>query len=130
VAFVGIGENGHLAFNEPPAEFETAAAFKVVTLDQISRRQQVKEGWFKSIDETPARAITMTIPEIMRARAIICPCPGTRKARVVKDCMEGPVSPNHPASMLQRHPRATVLLDPESASLLASRKGEKTGPTS
>jgi glucosamine-6-phosphate deaminase len=118
VAFVGIGENGHLAFNEPPADFLTDDPYLVVDLTEASRRQQVGEGWFASIDDVPRRAISMSVSQIMKARAIVCAAPDRRKAEAVRAVVEGPITPDVPASILQRHDRATIYLDPESASLL------------
>jgi glucosamine-6-phosphate deaminase len=118
VAFVGIGENGHLAFNDPPADFRTESPFLIVKLDEACRRQQVKEGWFGTIDQVPTNAISMSIRKIMSADTIICTVPDRRKAKAVKAALEGPVTSKVPASILQRHPRAWVYLDPESASLL------------
>jgi glucosamine-6-phosphate deaminase len=118
VAFVGIGENGHLAFNDPPADFENPAPYLVVTLDPACRRQQVGEGWFASLKEVPTEAISMSIREIMRAEFLVCSVPDLRKARAVKAALEGPVSPQVPASILQHHPGADIFLDPDSASLL------------
>lgn len=118
VAFVGIGENGHLAFNDPPADFETDEAYIVVNLDQKCREQQVGEGWFKSIDEVPTRAISMSIRQILRSRNILCIVPDQRKSVAVRNCVELEVSPMHPASILQKHESVTLYLDRESASLL------------
>lgn len=118
VAFVGIGENGHLAFNDPPADFETEAPYLVVELDEACRRQQLGEGWFASLDDVPRRAISMSVRQILKSRAILCVVPDARKARAVRDCLEGAVSPLHPASALQEHPHATVYLDPPAAALL------------
>jgi glucosamine-6-phosphate deaminase len=118
VAFVGIGENGHLAFNDPPADFETDDPYIIVQLDEACRRQQVGEGWFKDLSEVPTRAVSMSIRQIMKARKILCIVPDQRKAQAVKACLEGPVSPLAPASMLQQHPDVTIFLDPASASLL------------
>ncbi len=118
VAFVGIGENGHLAFNDPPADFETEEPYLVVELDEACRRQQVGEGWFKGIDEVPRQAISMSIRQILKARRVICVVPDARKAPAVRDCLGSEVSSYHPASALQRHEGATVYLDRESASLL------------
>jgi glucosamine-6-phosphate deaminase len=115
VAFVGLGENGHLAFNEPPADFETEAPYLIVTLDERTRRQQVGEGWFASLEEVPRRAITMSIRQILKARAIVCLAPEARKAEAVRLCFGGEVSVWAPASALQGHANATVLLDKESA---------------
>ena len=119
VAFVGIGENGHLAFNDPPADFETEEPYLIVNLDEACRRQQVGEGWFASLDEVPRRAISMSIKQILKARRCICVVPDRRKAEAVRDCLELEVSPLRPASALQRHAGASVYLDRESASLLA-----------
>lgn len=119
VAFVGIGENGHLAFNDPPADFETELPFIVVALDADCRRQQLGEGWFASLEEVPATAISMSIDQIMKSEAIICTVPDKRKARAVKACFEGPISPLHPASILRRHAHAFIYLDADSASLLS-----------
>jgi glucosamine-6-phosphate deaminase len=115
VAFVGIGENGHLAFNDPPADFETDRPYIVVRLDDACRRQQVGEGWFHSIDEVPKLAITMSIRQILKARAIIAVVPESRKAAAVGRCLEGDVSPMAPASILRTHEDTTVFLDAESA---------------
>ena len=119
VAFVGIGENGHLAFNDPPADFETEVPFIIVELDEACRRQQYGEGWFDSLDDVPRTAISMSIQQIMKSKTIICTVPDERKARAVKDCFEGNVSPLHPASILREHPDAFVYLDEPAASLLS-----------
>ncbi len=121
VALVGIGENGHLAFNDPPADFDTEEPYIVVELDEVCRRQQMGEGWFKTVKEVPEKAISMSIKQIMKSKSIICSVPDTRKARAVKNCLEGPVSNRHPASILQQHPDCTLFLDTESASLLSNR---------
>jgi len=118
VAFVGIGENGHLAFNDPPADFETEAPYIIVTLDDACRRQQLGEGWFPSIDDVPESAISMSIQQILKARKIICIVPDARKASAVKVCIEGDISPLAPASMLRTHPDTTIYLDSNSAALL------------
>ena len=118
VAFAGIGENGHLAFNDPPADFETEAPYLVVRLDERCRRQQVGEGWFATVDDVPETAISMSVRQIMSARAIVSVVPDRRKAEAVRAAVEGPVDPAVPASILQRHPDATIYLDRESASLL------------
>jgi glucosamine-6-phosphate deaminase len=122
VAFVGIGENGHLAFNDPPADFSAGQAYLVVALDEACRRQQLGEGWFPRLEDVPARAISMSIPQILKAERILCIVPDARKAQAVRDCLEGGVSPQHPASILQRHPRTTVYLDEPAASLLKSER--------
>ncbi|PYQ00403.1 MAG: glucosamine-6-phosphate deaminase [Acidobacteria bacterium] len=117
-AFVGIGENGHLAFNDPPADFATEDPYIVVRLDEACRRQQLGEGWFASLEDVPQRAISMSIRQIMKARRIICVVPDARKANAVRDCLTREVSPWRPASALQRHAAATVYLDVNSAALL------------
>ena len=124
VAFVGIGENGHLAFNDPPADFDTETPYITVELDHACRQQQFGEGWFASLDEVPDKAISMSIQQIMKSEAIICTVPDKRKALAVKQCFEGEISPLHPASILRNHPRAHVYLDNDAASLLTS-VGEK-----
>jgi glucosamine-6-phosphate deaminase len=118
VAFVGIGENGHLAFNDPPADFDTTEPYLIVELDEACRRQQVGEGWFRSIDEVPAKAISISVRQILEAREIICVVPDARKAEAVRNSLDGPVTPAVPASILQTHPNATIYLDTASASLL------------
>ncbi len=119
VAFAGIGENGHLAFNDPPADFETEEPYLVVTLDEACRLQQVGEGWFASISEVPRQAISMSVRQILKANEIIAVVPDARKAPAVKLCFEGEISPMAPASILRTHPATTVYLDRESASLLS-----------
>jgi len=118
LAFAGIGENGHLAFNDPPADFDTEAPYLLVQLDEACRQQQVNEGWFSTLAEVPATAISMSIRQILRAKEIIAVVPEARKAQAVKACFEGDISPLAPASILRSHPNATVYLDPDSASLL------------
>ena len=118
VAFVGIGENGHLAFNDPPADFETEDPYILVELDEACRLQQVGEGWFTGLDAVPTQAISMSIRQIMKAQAIICTVPDERKAEAVRNCLHGEITPMHPASILQTHPDCTVFLDVGSASLL------------
>jgi glucosamine-6-phosphate deaminase len=119
VAFVGIGENGHLAFNDPPADFDTEVPYIIVELDTACRQQQYGEGWFESLDEVPKTAISMSIQQIMKSDTIICTVPDQRKAVAVKECFEGEISPLHPASILRKHPRAFVYLDDDAASLLS-----------
>lgn len=118
VCFAGIGENGHLAFNDPPADFKTKAPYLVVNLDEACRKQQMGEGWFKTLPQVPKQAISMSIHQIMKSKAIICTVPNKRKAQAVKDCLTGHVTPMHPSSVLQRHKTAWCFLDTESASLL------------
>jgi glucosamine-6-phosphate deaminase len=125
VAFVGIGENGHLAFNDPPADFDTEEPYLVVRLDEACRRQQMGEGWFSRLEDVPVQAISMSIRQILKSREILCVVPDLRKAGAVAACLEGPVSPLHPASVLQSHPRTTVYLDRSSASLLGGREGAR-----
>ena len=119
VAFVGIGENGHLAFNDPPADFDTEVPYIIVNLDEACRRQQLGEGWFKSLEEVPTAAISMSIQQIMKSESIVCTVPDARKASAVKQCFEGEISPLHPASILRKHPMAYVYLDEPAASLLS-----------
>jgi glucosamine-6-phosphate deaminase len=119
LAFAGVGENAHLAFNDPPADFETERPYLVVTLDEACRRQQVGEGWFATIDDVPRQAISMSVRQILKSREIICLVPEGRKAPAVRACLEGPISPLAPASILRTHPRTTMYLDADSAALLA-----------
>jgi len=118
VAFVGIGENGHLAFNDPPADFETEEPYIVVRLDEACRRQQVGEGWFASIADVPERAITMSIRQILKAGAIVAVVPEARKAEAVRMCLEDAISPMAPASILRTHGSVSLFLDTESAALV------------
>jgi glucosamine-6-phosphate deaminase len=118
VSFVGIGENAHIAFNDPPADFTTEQPYLIVNLDEACRRQQVGEGWFASMAEVPTQAISMSARQVLKSREIICIVPDARKARAVKACVEGGVSPMAPASILQRHANTTLFLDRDSAALL------------
>ncbi|MGC9520471.1 MAG: glucosamine-6-phosphate deaminase [Anaerolineae bacterium] len=118
VACIGIGENGHLAFNDPPADFETEEPFIVVELDETCRRQQLGEGWFPTLADVPKRAISMSIRQIMESQAIVCTVPDARKAEAVRKAVEGPVTNELPASVLQTHPRCVLYLDEASAALL------------
>lgn len=120
VALVGIGENGHLAFNDPPADFDTEEPFIIVTLEEKCRQQQYNEGWFARLADVPERAISMSIKQIFKSEYIICSVPDSRKAAAVKNCLEKSVSNLHPASILQLHPNCTYFLDHRSASLLSS----------
>jgi glucosamine-6-phosphate deaminase len=115
VAFVGIGENGHLAFNDPPADFETDEAYIVVDLDEPCRRQQFGEGWFKSLGDVPRRALSMTVRQILKARQIIAVVPDARKANAVAKCFNGEISPVAPSSILRTHQDSAALLDPNIA---------------
>jgi len=118
VAFIGIGENGHLAFNDPPADFETEEPYLVVTLDEACRHQQMGEGWFKTLEDVPEQAISMSVKQIMKSKSIICSVPDARKAKAVKDSVEGEINPQIPGSILQDHPATWLYLDRESSSLL------------
>ncbi len=118
VALLGIGENAHLGFNDPPADFKTEEPFIVVNLDEKCREQQLGEGWFQRIDDVPRQAITMSVKQIMKSAQIICSVPDSRKAQAVKDCFEKPVSNLFPASILQEHPHCLCFLDKWSSALL------------
>ena len=116
VAFVGIGENGHLAFNDPPADFDTEKAYIIVELDDACRRQQLGEGWFKSFEDVPKKAISMSVKQILKSKHIICTVPDKRKAQAVKDCFKGEkISPDCPASILKKHENCFVFLDDQSS---------------
>ena len=119
VAFIGIGENGHLAFNDPPADFETEEAYITVHLDEKCRLQQLGEGWFPAFDDVPDKAISMSIKQIMKSKTIICSVPDSRKAKAVKCVVENPVAPVVPATILRQHNAAWLFLDKYSSSLLA-----------
>jgi len=121
VAFVGIGENGHLAFNDPPADFKTEVPYLVVNLNDDCRAQQLGEGWFATIDEVPRQAISMSINQIMKSRKLIVSVPDSRKSEAVKRTIEGGVSPLCPASIMQLHSDCRLYLDRNSASLLSAR---------
>ncbi len=124
VAFVGIGENGHLAFNDPPADFDIDVPYLEVTLDEKCRQQQAGEGWFANMEAVPKKAISMSIRQIMKSKTIICTVPDGRKAEAVARVIEGPVSNRVPASILQQHGQALLFLDTDSASLLDREKLE------
>jgi glucosamine-6-phosphate deaminase len=121
IAFLGIGENGHIAFNDPPADFDTEEPYIIVNLDEACRQQQVGEAWFANISQVPERAISMSAKQILKAKEILAVVPDKRKAEAVKACVEGEISPMAPASILRRHPNATLYLDTNSASLLAPK---------
>lgn len=121
IAFVGIGENGHVAFSDPPADFQTEAPFIVVTLDETCRRQQVGEGWFKTMAEVPRQAITISVRQALRAQRILCIVPDLRKAKATQACLEGEISPQAPASILRTHRGVTYFLDAASSSLLSQK---------
>jgi glucosamine-6-phosphate deaminase len=121
VACIGIGENGHLAFNDPPADFETQEPYITVQLDEQCRKQQLGEGWFAKMDEIPAQAISMSVRQILKSRQLVVTVPEMRKARAVKEALEGPVTPDCPASILQQHENCSIFLDEPAASLLADK---------
>ncbi len=119
VALVGIGENGHLAFNDPPADFETGEPYIIVELDEQCRRQQMGEGWFGSVEEVPRKAISMSVKQILKSKHIVCSVPDGRKAAAVKNTVEQKVSNMYPATILQTHAGCTLYLDRASAALLS-----------
>jgi len=118
VAFIGIGENAHLAFNDPPADFETEEPYLVVGLDEACRRQQLGEGWFPSLEDVPTRALSMSVRQILKSRTLVVTVPDARKAAAVRDALQGPITPQVPASILRTHPACFLFLDPDSASQL------------
>lgn len=118
IAFLGIGENGHLAFNDPPADFDTEEPYLIVSLDEACRRQQVGEAWFSDLSQVPEKAISMSVRQIMKVKEAIAIVPDSRKAAAIQRCFEGEIGPMAPASILRSHPKATVYLDKNSAALL------------
>jgi glucosamine-6-phosphate deaminase len=118
VTFLGIGENSHIAFNDPPADFETEDPYIIVSLDEACRQQQVGEAWFADISQVPQRALSMSARQILKAREILAVVPGPRKAQAVKACLEGAISPMTPASILRTHGNATLYVDKDSSALL------------
>jgi len=118
IGSLGIGENGHLAFNDPPADFETEEPYLIVTLDEACRRQQVGEAWFSDITEVPQQAISMSVKQVLKARELIAVVPGPQKAQAINACFNGEISPMAPASILRTHGNVTVYLDEDSAALL------------
>ena len=122
VAFIGVGENGHLAFNDPPADFETQDPYLVVTLDEQCRKQQLGEGWFASFEEVPGQAISMSVNQILQSKAIICSIPDQRKAEAVKGTVESEITPMIPGTALQKHNATWLYLDEASASLLKRKR--------
>ncbi len=119
LALVGIGENGHLAFNDPPADFDSDDPYLIVELDQPCRQQQVGEGWFDSIDDVPTHAISMSVRQIMSAKRIYCSVPDQRKAEAVRRTLEDPISPAVPASILRNHKHVALVIDTAAASKLS-----------
>jgi glucosamine-6-phosphate deaminase len=124
IAFLGIGENGHLAFNDPPADFEVEDPYIVVGLDEACRQQQVGEAWFANISQVPKQALSMSVRQVLKAKEILAVVPGERKTRAIKACFTGEVRPMAPASILRTHPNATVYLDTNSASMLSDELQE------
>lgn len=118
LAMIGIGENAHLAFNDPPADFETTEPYLVVELDEACRRQQVGEGWFPDMAAVPTQAISMSVRRILAARTLICSVPDRVKAEAVRASVEGPLTPAVPASILRQHPDCRLHLDVQSSALL------------
>ncbi|MEX2344642.1 MAG: glucosamine-6-phosphate deaminase [Balneolaceae bacterium] len=118
VAFIGIGENGHIAFNDPPADFKTVEPYIVVQLDEACRRQQMGEGWFPRLSDVPEKAISMSVRQIMKSNTIVCTVPDSRKADAVRKALKEPVTPQVPATKLQEHPDCHLFLDQESARML------------
>ena len=119
LACIGIGENGHIAFNDPPADFETKAAYAVVALDEVCRRQQVGEGWYPDLDHVPTHAFSMTVPQILATKSIVVIVPDDRKAEAVRRTVKDDISPMVPATALRNHPDCTLYLDPPAASRIA-----------
>jgi glucosamine-6-phosphate deaminase len=119
LCFAGIGENSHLAFNDPPADFETDVPYIVVNLDHACRQQQFSEGWFPTFDDVPKQAVSMSIRQIMKSARLILSVPDQRKAAAVKGTVEGPVTPTCPASIVQRHADCTLYIDDAAATELA-----------
>jgi glucosamine-6-phosphate deaminase len=130
IAFLGIGENGHIAFNDPPADFETEEPYIVVELDEACRQQQVGEAWFADISQVPKQAISMSVQQILKAKEILAVVPDTRKVKAVQLCFEGEITPMAPASILRTHPDATIYLDKDSASLLSAATLNRYGEES
>jgi glucosamine-6-phosphate deaminase len=118
VAFVGIGENGHLAFNDPPADFDTDEPYIIVSLDDACRRQQVGEGWFPTFDSVPTRAISMSVRQVLKSKEILAIVPGPKKAEAIHNCFDGPVTNMAPSSILRTHSNTTIYLDKDSAAQL------------
>ncbi|HEX6802448.1 MAG TPA: glucosamine-6-phosphate deaminase [Terriglobales bacterium] len=127
IEFLGIGENGHVAFNDPPADFEAEDPYIVVELDEACRKQQVGEAWFSDISQVPKQALSMSVRQVMKAKEILAVVPDSRKAEAVKKCFEGDISPMAPASILRKHPNATIYLDVHSASLLTAPRRPVSG---
>jgi glucosamine-6-phosphate deaminase len=118
VAFVGVGENGHLAFNDPPADFDTDEPYIIVNLDEACRRQQIGEGWFPDFNSVPTRAISMSVRQVLKSKEILAIVPGPKKAEAIHKCFDNPITNQAPSSILRTHPHATIYLDKASAALL------------
>ena len=125
VALIGIGENGHLAFNDPPADFETEEPYIIVDLNEACKRQQLGEGWFGSVDEVPQQAISMSVKQILKSKNIICSVPGERKAEAVKHTLENEISNLYPSTILRTHKHCSLFIDDKSASSLRADTKEK-----
>ncbi|QHT59409.1 glucosamine-6-phosphate deaminase [Paenibacillus lycopersici] len=117
LAMIGIGENAHIAFNDPPADFDTEEPYIVVELDEACKRQQVGEGWFAGLADVPTHAITMSVRQILKSRVILSCVPHAVKAEAVRNTLEREISPDTPATMLRTHPNWTLYLDRASAAL-------------
>jgi glucosamine-6-phosphate deaminase len=130
VALIGIGENGHLAFNDPPADIETDEPYIIVRLNDACKKQQMGEGWFHSVDDVPQRAISMSVKQILKSKHIICSVPGVRKAIAVKNTLEKEISNLYPSSILRTHSNCILYLDEDSASTLNPVTKEKIKCTS
>ena len=115
VGVIGIGENGHIAFNDPPADFDTEAAYKVVTLDERCRKQQVGEGWFATIDDVPKQAISMCVKQIMSSRCIVTVVPHAVKAEAIRNTLAQEINNMVPATIMKSHPHWDLYLDADSA---------------
>ena len=118
LTFLGIGENGHIAFNDPPADFEIESPYIIVNLDETCRRQQLGEGWFQNLESVPKRAISMSVRQILKSKKILCIVSEERKAKAVRNCLDGRIAPEVPSSILHTHRDTTLFLDAASASLL------------
>ena len=121
VACIGIGENGHLAFNDPPADFETEEPYLLVQLDQRCRKQQLGEGWFETLEQVPSQAISMSIRQILKSRRLVVTVPDRRKAEAVRNALAGSVTPDCPASILREHANCSMFLDKAAGALLAGK---------
>ncbi|TBL77349.1 glucosamine-6-phosphate deaminase [Paenibacillus thalictri] len=116
LALIGIGENGHIAFNDPPADFETKQSYMVVDLDDICKKQQVGEGWFPTVEDVPKQAITMTVHQIMKSRTILSCVPNKVKAKAIREFFENDIDHRFPSTIMKSHPNLTLYLDKQSAS--------------